>query len=110
MIHNISVPIYKDTIIFTNDREEYDQLDDQTELNVPDFVGLSNLIFIDDKPTFLIGVFDESTSTLVHEIVHVALNMIESCSFNAHDGNGEPMSYLVEYLFSELEPLIRIDQ
>ncbi len=49
---------------------------------------------------YLIGVFDGEVVTLQHEANHVALDIIESCNFSAHDGNGEPFCFLSEAIFA----------
>ena len=57
-----------------------------------------------ESPIYLIGVYEYDIDTLVHEINHAALNIIENAGFSAHDGNGEPFCYLSDYLVGEIYP------
>lgn len=49
-----------------------------------------------------IGVFDGEVRTLVHEIVHAALHVLERAGIDPTHANGEPLAYLVDDLFGQL--------
>lgn len=47
---------------------------------------------------------DYSLRTLVHESVHVAMNIYEDCDMDIKPGmDQEPLCYLIEYIYSLLE-------
>lgn len=55
-----------------------------------------------NESIYLVGVYDNDLGTLVHELAHTTLSIIETANFNAHDGNGEPFAYLMNYLFDKV--------
>lgn len=50
----------------------------------------------------IIGVFDKSISTLMHECSHASLYVFKELGLNPFDSNGEYFCYMNENLFKEL--------
>lgn len=55
---------------------------------------------------YLVGVYEGGLATLVHELGHAALNILEAVGIDAHSGNGEPFCYLLDHLFNEFAPAV----
>lgn len=53
----------------------------------------------DGKTNIMIGVFDGSPQTLVHECIHAGLNVFERCQIDPTTESGEPFAYFVDCLF-----------
>jgi hypothetical protein len=47
---------------------------------------------------FVLGVFDKSWLTLVHECVHVASLLLAKAGIDPQSNNAEPLAYLVDHL------------
>lgn len=60
----------------------------------------------DGAQIFIIGVFDDKTTTLVHEAAHVAIFISEHVGFKAEDGNSEPFAYLIEDIYAHFESFL----
>ena len=50
----------------------------------------------------VIGIFNNSISTIVHEVTHATLFILESRFMNPHDSMGEAMAYIQSHLFDEI--------
>ena len=50
----------------------------------------------------VIGIFNNSISTIVHEATHATLFILESRFMNPFDSNGEAMAYIQAHLFDEI--------
>ncbi len=50
----------------------------------------------------VIGIFNNSISTIVHEVTHATLFILESRFMNPFDSNGEAMAYIQSHLFDEI--------
>lgn len=46
-----------------------------------------------------IGIFNNELSTIVHEVTHASLFLIEKRFMNPNDSDGEALAYLQQYLF-----------
>lgn len=49
---------------------------------------------------WVVGWFDGLPATLVHELVHVALWLLDDVGIDPRDSAGEPMAYLVDSTFT----------
>ena len=49
----------------------------------------------------IVGVFDGSRQTLVHELVHAVLFILSWKGMDPQDSSGEAMAYLLDYLYGE---------
>jgi hypothetical protein len=97
-IYGGHVYFYDDPILFGEACRQYD-LDEEVEEGTLGQFVVGHLE--DTTPVYLLGVFDHSSVTLVHELGHMCLNIIEHRGFSAHDGNGEPFCYLMDWLFTQ---------
>lgn len=50
----------------------------------------------------VIGIFNNSISTIVHEVTHATLFILEQRFMNPHDSMGEAMAYIQAHLFDEI--------
>lgn len=50
----------------------------------------------------VIGIFNNSLSTIVHELTHLTLFLLDTRHTNPHDSNGEAMAYIQAHLFDEI--------
>lgn len=50
----------------------------------------------------VIGIFNNSISTIVHEVTHATLFILEQREMNPHDSMGETMAYIQAHLFDEI--------
>ena len=98
------VPIYGGEVWIFKNKSEF--LSAQLELGDDEDIQEGGLgdAWVEQSPyrdecIYLVGVYDKNLGTLVHELSHTALNILETANFNAHDGNGEPFCYLLNYLF-----------
>lgn len=97
-------------------KENFDKLKEVFEFLVEEDLSLTHKEIEDrwnaivftvnkDKCTgYLVFITDDcSDSNLVHESVHVALNVYEDCSMELKsEMDQEPLAYLVEYIYTEL--------
>lgn len=61
----------------------------------------------DNRTGYLVFICSNyEDSNLVHEAVHVALNVYEDCSMELNSGmDQEPLAYLIEYVYKKLAEL-----
>jgi len=104
----LQIPIYggelwlfKTKAEFLNAQEELGDTEEIKEHTLGDAWAIPHP---DEKHglVYLIGVYDNDLGTLIHELSHTTLNIIENAGFSAHEGNGEPFSYLINYLFDNV--------
>lgn len=74
--------------------------------------GITYTIDLDVRPPkqrrlYIIGVFDGSITTLVHETGHATLDEAQYRGFDPCSGNGEAFCYLQGYLFVKLLPHLK---
>jgi len=60
------------------------------------------------RAIFLVGVFDNSLDTLVHEIAHISSYMLQQVNIPLESASSEPLAYLQGYLFNKLKSKINI--
>ena len=108
MAIDFSIPIYGGTVRLITSTEEYiEEADSDCDCECK---GLAEMVpgeTADGGNIYLVGIFDSSATTLVHELSHTALNVISRAGFSAHDGNGEPFSYLLDYFFQSATQLLK---
>lgn len=61
-----------------------------------------------DSGPLIVAVLDGQRSTLVHELGHAALFILETVGINPTDSLGETYCYLLEYLYARLEKHITV--
>lgn len=107
------VPIYGTSYLFLTTRDDYEQCADYLTLQnrhmgsyTDECVGCVSKFQRDGSVCYLIGVFDGSYGTLVHESCHLALNVLSRAGVPVDDQVSEPMCYLIDHLFSECQPIL----
>lgn len=55
----------------------------------------------------LVGVFNGKVSTLVHELGHVTINILEWCGVPINSECSEAFCYLQDHLFSKCRPIVK---
>lgn len=50
-----------------------------------------------------IGIFNNDLGTVIHELTHATLFVLETGYMNPHDSNGEVMAYIQQHLFYEIQ-------
>lgn len=105
----VDIPLYGGTIFFYADVNEYKAacIAIGSDFNGPcvgQFIAAEN---DSGSVIYLIGVFNNSLTTLVHEVCHVAISIIRRAGFRPENGNGEPFCYLTDYLFQELSKYVK---
>lgn len=70
--------------------------DDITEMLLCDPAGITVRL----RSTLCVGVFDADLATLVHELVHVGVRILQRAGIKPTHANGEPLAYLVENLYA----------
>lgn len=93
------IPIYGGTIEFHTNYDTYKSIYESKFGHDPG--ELMGIAYSDDGVNFLIGVFDGSPQTLVHEMVHTAVKILDRCEIELADSNSEPLAYLVDWLFNK---------
>jgi hypothetical protein len=99
----VTVPLYGGELILLRSPESFSEETGEFE----DYSGHRGLVHFAHKedftPLYYVGVFDNTLITLVHELGHACLMIVANAGFNAHDANGEPFCYLLDYLVSQLK-------
>jgi len=112
------VPIYGGTVRAFSDKNElikaYNKLsarEKQSSDSFPD-VECSGMVFPtiskDGSLDFLVGVFDNDITTLVHECGHLAIFVFEQIRCEITGDTSEPFCYLLEYLVRQCKPLLTV--
>ena len=50
-----------------------------------------------------VGVFNASRATLVHELIHAGIHILQRAGIDPLHASGEPLCYLVDNLYTRLE-------
>jgi hypothetical protein len=111
MSFELNIPLYGGKIVIIQDPLEFVEMTDEED-DLSDHRGIVHF-GVDENSysvVYYVGVFDNELSTLVHELSHTCLMIVARSQFSAHDGNGEPFSYLLDYLFSQTKNLLTINQ
>ena len=62
----------------------------------------THMVNPEGKSLYLVGVYDKSISTLIHELAHVIFAIGEHVGIKAYDSSGEPLCYLLGDLYDNL--------
>lgn len=87
---------YGSAVTFVSTREEFDSLGNE---GLPE--GSYNGGFDSHRTrtsAYVIGVFDGSIFTLIHEAVHAASRLLQDCGIDPQSNEAEPLAYLVDHL------------
>lgn len=104
----IRVPLYNQIIWFVTDETVFAKVRDYLNM---DMNGRSAGVTIDavnpnGQQIFLVGIFDGSHSTLVHEIIHCVDILSRYLGWDMSQARGEPAAYLAGFLYDELGALL----
>ena len=97
----INIAPFKGTLYITKCREEYLKKRNEFKEPVPDIsdcIGIAS----DENNCHVVGIFDGTVSTLMHELAHVCFKVLEYCSIEVSANNSEVFCYLQEYLMIEV--------
>lgn len=100
----LKIPLYNQVVWFVADEAVYKQASDY--LNMED-IGRSAGVTVtasnqEGNRIYLIGIFDGSLSTLVHEIFHCVDAISRDLGWNMSEARGEPAAYLAGFLYDGL--------
>lgn len=96
------------TLVFTTDREEWFRLYAKRDGVNPEAYQTSCGLTWDDKGYHLVGVFDSKLSTLVHELGHATMDVLNHANAGSYtEGqNQEQFCYLLGHLFDLTYPIL----
>ena len=100
----ISVSPYPAVLHFTTSREAYlieRARHTQETVDIGDANGIAS--DFDGGMTHIVGVFDWSRKTLVHELGHVCIKVLERCGVPIDQRTSEVFCYLLDDLFGQCE-------
>lgn len=90
-----TVSPYGMRVAFTDTVKEFHALRYHTDFSAKDLHGA----FDSGKAVdCVVGVFDGKLLTLVHEAVHAASAVLQSCGIDPLSNEAEPLAYLVDHL------------
>ena len=85
---------YGMAIVFTDTVKEFHAL----RHSKVDFRGTAGGFDSGKRAYGVIGVFDGNLMTLVHEAVHAATSILQTCGIDPLSNTAEPLAYLVDHL------------
>lgn len=105
--HEFDVPIYGVQVVFSNSEKKFAKIAKMhnIEKDVHELpAGMTALVQNVEDGTYkiLVGVFDKDLSTLVHELGHATMFILNTVGIDPTDSAGETFCYLQGYLFNEL--------
>ena len=112
------VPIYGGTVRAFSDKNDlikaYNKLSSSERQNSAPFpeVECSGIVYPtlskDGVLNFLVGVFDNDITTVVHECGHLAIFICGQTMWEITQDTSEPFCYLLEYLVRQCKPLLTV--
>lgn len=110
----INIDPFRQTLYLTFDKEEY--LYKRNQFKEPKFkepvgdLDRTAGIASDEDGVHVVGIFDNQLATLVHELGHVVIKVLESCNIEITGKNSEMFCYLQDNLFEQaLEEFKRLN-
>lgn len=104
------VPLYGGSVYCFKTREHFEEATKYLDVDLQHEGKAGTCAYLEsdkDSSLYLIGVFDGELGTLVHELAHIAIMIVQRAGFNSEKGNGEPYCYLLGYLFEILEEWVK---
>lgn len=100
----IPVEVFRSSVTVVHTKEEFlavanDWGTDATELCTD--TDVAGLCLHDHENGVLVGVFEGGTGTLVHELTHACIFILNRVGIDPRDSYGEVLAYLMEYLFDK---------
>ncbi len=97
------IPVYGGTLYFFTDFAKFNAHHKKAQKEeVENALGWTASYDEGGKHNLLIGVFDGSPQTLVHECIHAGMYVFERCNIDPTAESGEPYAYFVDYLYGLL--------
>ena len=99
----IPVEVFRSSVTVVHTKEEFlavanDWGTDETEL----CTDVAGLCLHDPENGVLVGVFEGGTGTLVHELTHACIFILNRVGIDPRDSYGEVLAYLMDHLFSKV--------
>lgn len=106
------VPIYGGRVMLCIKRDAYDRAHTSLEASpykhTKDVRGVtSRHVDGDNKAVYLIGVFEDTQQTLVHELAHATFYILSHAGVPVTPKNDEAFAYLIDALFGECQKAIK---
>lgn len=106
-IHKIVIPIFDRAVYFVDDWDKYSQFMETVGVDVSDdeqTLGITRAF--QHQPSmetvFLVGCFDESPNTLIHETGHLVFLLLDLLGLpNPTNDDNELFCYLLGYVYNE---------
>ena len=100
------VPIYlemfRTNVVVTYSREAFFEVVQEWGSEEHEFdTDVSGLCWSDPENGILVGVFEDGIKTLIHELTHASIFVLQRIGADPNDSNGELMAFLMEYLFDK---------
>ena len=101
------IPLYGGTVLMTNDAKRFWEAEKYFGIEDEDRACAGKAVWVDGGKHFIVGVFDKSIPTLVHECSHVSLFICQRVGIDPQSGNGEPFCYLLDTMVGRFLPHIK---
>jgi hypothetical protein len=106
-VKDIVVPLYDGRIILYTNRAKFLEALRAVDGPEDDDMGTVKGMCLPTKNEegarlYIVGWFDGELPTLVHEVCHVTLFVLGNAGIEPRDSQGEPMCYLLDYIFGQL--------
>lgn len=99
---SIYLEMFRTTVLVTFSKEAFLEVVQEWGSEEHEFdTDVSGLCWNDPSNGILVGVFEDGTKTLVHELTHASIFVLKKISADPSDSNGELMAYLLEHLFDK---------
>lgn len=111
---HVEVPLYGGRVHVARTRQEYQQATaylkavPMSDARIRRMAGLTGeFIGNDGDRLYLIGIFDGTARTLVHELGHVVFSILDTAGVPTGKGKREAFCYLQDFLYGAIVPAIR---
>jgi len=96
--NKINIPIYRKTFYIITDKESYYLLYLKYKGEDIDLSTCNGVCSEIGTGYYLLGVFDGKISTLIHELTHLSMYILDNGDKYDFRENDEQLAYLMEYL------------
>lgn len=105
---SMEVPLFKcGTVVLVKDFDTYNRI--INVFNFPEIkccLGTMETLCSNSKRYYILGIFNDSLTTFVHELTHLAFHIHRDTSMKINSGEGnETFAYLVDHFFQEWQHL-----
>jgi hypothetical protein len=107
-VSKIPIPLFGGVLYICRDRKTFERTykhihgEDYPE-NTEDAAGLAcEEVHSNEEVVYLLGVFDNNSSTILHEVVHTSVFILKRASINPTDDKVETLAYLIEFLYAKV--------